>query len=222
MDEETRIRALWDANAAAWTHAVRSGGIRSRRVATDGAILDAVLARHPRTALDIGCGEGWLVRALAALDIDVLGVDGARALIEQAQAAGPGRYRVRTQEALGEHGLDARFDVVTCNFALFGKTVVERLFERVPEWLQPGGALIIQTLHPDSVCDGAEARDGWRSGSWQGCGDGFGDAPPWYFRTLASWTALIEASGLRVVECRTPRDPEGGRALSLLLVAEAA
>ncbi|KGI77440.1 class I SAM-dependent methyltransferase [Oleiagrimonas soli] len=219
MDRETRIRALWDANAAAWTDAVRGGGIRSRRVATDAAIVEAVLARQPRAVLDVGCGEGWLARALAREGVDVLGVDGAPALIAQAQASGAGRFQVLTQEALAEEGLDARFDGVVCNFALFGKTVVERLFARMPDLLQPRGALIVQTLHPSAVDDEGARRDGWRDGSWQGCGDGFGEAPPWYFRTLDGWRQLIEASGMRLIEYREPSDPADGRPLSLLLIA---
>lgn len=220
MDRETRIRACWDANAAAWTEAVRGGGIRSRRVATDAAIVDAVRARRPRTVLDIGCGEGWLARVLAGQGVEVLGVDGSGALVELARAAGGGRFRVLTQEALGEKGLDERFDVVTCNFALFGKAVVERLLARVPDMLQPDGAFIMQTLHPPTACAGDGYHDGWRGGSWQGCGEGFREAPPWYFRTRESWLALLAGSGLEVREERVPKEPQTDAPLSWLLVAE--
>lgn len=66
-----RLVASWDANAAAWTDAVRSGQIASRRLATDAAAVDAVVrAVDGRVArvLDVGCGEGWLSRALADRD----------------------------------------------------------------------------------------------------------------------------------------------------------
>lgn len=219
MDEEARIRACWDANAAAWAEAVRGGGIRSRRVATDAAIVDAVLARRPRSVLDIGCGEGWLARALAEQGVDVLGVDAAEALIDQARARG-GRFRVLSQEALAQDTLDQRFDVVACNFALFGQTVVERLLAQLPSLLEPGGAFVMQTLHPPTACGDAPYRDGWRDGSWIGCGDGFDEAPPWYFRTVSSWLALLQASGLQLAEMYEPVDPDTGHPLSLLLVAE--
>jgi 2-polyprenyl-3-methyl-5-hydroxy-6-metoxy-1,4-benzoquinol methylase len=221
VDQDTLIRAVWDANAAAWTTAVRGGSIRSRRVATDAAIVDAVLARRPQRVLDIGCGEGWMARALSMHGVDVLGLDGAPALVEQARNAGGGTFRVMTQEALGEGALMERFDVVVCNFALFGKDVVERLLARMPQWLAPSGVFVMQTLHPASVPGHAGDRDGWRSGSWNGCGAGFEAAPPWYFRTLDSWLALLRASRLCLLERHEPRDPDDGKPLSLLLMAGA-
>ncbi|MEW5305968.1 MAG: hypothetical protein WDW36_008476 [Sanguina aurantia] len=83
---DSEIIDAWHANAAPWTVAVRAGDIASRRLVTDAAIIDAVLARAPRTVLDVGCGEGWLARALACRDIDVTGIDVVQALIDQARA----------------------------------------------------------------------------------------------------------------------------------------
>ena len=54
----------WHKNASPWTDAVRGNQIESRALITNRAIIEAVLSRSPRTVLDIGCGEGWLVRAL--------------------------------------------------------------------------------------------------------------------------------------------------------------
>jgi hypothetical protein len=50
----------WQANADAWTAAVREQRIESRRLVTDAAILALALA--PLRILDLGCGEGWLRR----------------------------------------------------------------------------------------------------------------------------------------------------------------
>src|ERR1700674_1682806 len=62
---DARIVDSWRKNASPWTTAVRENQIASRALVTNKAIIDAVLSRSPRTVLDIGCGEGWLVRSLS-------------------------------------------------------------------------------------------------------------------------------------------------------------
>lgn len=61
---DAKIVDSWH-NAAPWTAAVREGRIESRSLITNRAIIETVLRRSPATVLDIGCGEGWLVRELA-------------------------------------------------------------------------------------------------------------------------------------------------------------
>ena len=59
-----RIRRSWDDNAGRWSDAVRGGSIRNRAVATDAAIVAAIAELRASSILDLGCGEGWLVRRL--------------------------------------------------------------------------------------------------------------------------------------------------------------
>lgn len=61
---EARILDAWHTNAQVWERAMHEGRIESRKRATDRAILDAVLAGSARTAINVGCCEGWLARAL--------------------------------------------------------------------------------------------------------------------------------------------------------------
>ena len=90
VDKEQRVLAAWQANAAPWTRVVRAGSIASRREVTDAAIIAAVREHQPRSVLDIGCGEGWLLRALGRRIARRLGVDAVPALIDAARAAGAG------------------------------------------------------------------------------------------------------------------------------------
>lgn len=216
-DAEAQIRATWQRNAAPWTAAVRGQHIESRRRITDQAIVDAVTRHAPRRVLDAGCGEGWLTRRLAALGMDVLGVDAEPALIAAAEAHGGGMFQVRSYAELGAGAHGETFDAVVCNFALLGRESGEALCQAAPTQLQPGGALIVQTLHPHAVCGDLPYADGWRPGSWDGCGDGFVEPAPWYFRTLESWVRLFDRAGLRVVSLDEPLHPDTGRPASVII-----
>ena len=68
---EDALLDSWHQNAQAWIDAVRHGAIESRRQVTDQAILLAILGRQPERVLDLGCGEGWLLRALAGRGIEL-------------------------------------------------------------------------------------------------------------------------------------------------------
>ncbi|EKF75799.1 type 11 methyltransferase [Alcanivorax hongdengensis A-11-3] len=215
QSREGAILASWQHNAAPWSDLVRRHGIASRRH-TDPAIVQAALQCQPRSVLDVGCGEGWLCRTLAAEGLQVTGVDAIEALVQRAREQHPlGHYQCLDYQALAEGALPGRFDLAICNFSLFGDASVSRLLQGLHRQLNDGGTLLIQTLHPVTSCQG-DYRDGWRPGSWQGCDGDFRDPPPWYFRTLGSWLKLLDDSGYRVT-LHEPLDPHHGVPLSALL-----
>jgi 2-polyprenyl-3-methyl-5-hydroxy-6-metoxy-1,4-benzoquinol methylase len=218
-DAEAQIRATWQRNAAPWTAAVRGRHIESRRRVTDQAIVDAVTRHAPQRVLDAGCGEGWLTRRLTALGMDVLGVDAEPALIAAAEARGGGTFLVRSYAALATSDVGQPFDAVVCNFALLGRASGEALCQAAPVLLRPGGVLIVQTLHPHAVCGDLPYADGWRVGSWDGCGEGFAEPAPWYFRTLESWVELFGRFGLPVVALDEPLHPDTGRPASVIFTS---
>lgn len=218
---DAAIEQSWIANADAWTAAVRSGGIASRRLVTDRAVWDAIADRSPARVLDLGCGEGWLTRKLAAAGVQATGMDASAPLIEAARSAcAAAEYRVLGFDALVDDpaaaGVD--YDLVVANFALLGDPLQPLLSAVRQAALRAGGTLIVQTVHPLSVA--APYADGWRIESFQGFA---GNTPwmpmPWYFRTFGSWVALLREAGLQLEQVREPLHPDTGTAASLLLVA---
>ena len=217
---DKKVIEAWRENASPWTEAVRGKTIESRNLVTDSSIVDAVMSRNPRTVIDIGCGEGWLSRTLADRGITCVGVDVVPELIEKARALGGGDFHVASYEEIGAGKIDGEFDLAVANFSLIGGEAVDRLINRIPRLLAAGGALIIQTPHPVVAGGDLPYVDGWREGSWAGCGDKFGRAAPWYFRTIESWVKLLRDSGLQLVEVREPQHPLNRKPASLILIAE--
>ncbi len=211
-DRTTRLQDSWIHNAAGWTTAVREGRIESRRLVTDAAILGAIRRHRPARLLDLGCGEGWLCRAVAAEGIEATGIDASAPLIAAAQAAGGARYHVLSYDQLDPAAL-GRHDLLVCNFAL--------LDDRLPALLRhlhalraPQGRLLIQTLHP-----GDTPGEGWREERFEAFGGGFPAAMPWYFRSREAWLAALRDNGWDDIVITETTHPHTGTPASLLLDA---
>ena len=216
---EDALLDSWQHNAQAWIDAVRSGSIESRRQVTDQAILLAILGRQPERVLDLGCGEGWLLRALGDRGVEAVGVDGDRALVDAARAAGSAEVHLASYAQLtaAQVYVGKDYDLICANFALLQQDIIP-LLAAMNALLAPGGALVIQTLHPWSVADG-DYQDGWREESFAGFA-GDWQVMPWYFRTLASWLNALDMAGLRLVSLQEPQHPQSALPQSLLLVAD--
>jgi hypothetical protein len=147
-----------------------------------------------------------------------VGVDASAPLVEAARTAGGGTFMVRgyAQLTTDPGVLGGPFDVVACNFALLEEEIAP-LLRALRTVLGPAGALVIQTVHPWLA--GPPYIDGWRTERFAGFGGGEWSSMPWYFRTLASWVALLRQSGYALHQLREPAHPETGDPLSLLMVA---
>lgn len=216
---ETTLLQSWHHNAQAWIEAIRTGAIESRQTVTDQAMLLAVLSRQPERVLDLGCGEGWLLRALTERGIEAVGVDGDAILVDAARAAGASPVHLESYEALVEAKVDVgnEYDLICANFALMHQDIIP-LLAAMNVLLSPGGALVIQTLHPWTVAAG-NYQDGWREETFDGF-KGQWRPMPWYFRTLSSWLNALDMAGFRLVVLQEPQHPQSPVPQSLLLVAE--
>ncbi|WP_327438113.1 class I SAM-dependent methyltransferase [Pseudomonas donghuensis] len=216
---ETELLQSWQHNARAWIEAIRSGAIESRLMVTDQAILLAVLGRQPERVLDLGCGEGWLLRALAKRGIDAVGVDGDPTLVEAARAAGAAQVHLASYQALAQAQVDIGrdYNLICANFALLHQDIIP-LLGAMNALLAPGGALVIQTLHPWTAAAG-DYQDGWRQETFAGF-QGQWHPMPWYLRTLSSWINALDMAGFRLIALQEPQHPQNPLPQSLLLVAE--
>jgi 2-polyprenyl-3-methyl-5-hydroxy-6-metoxy-1,4-benzoquinol methylase len=217
---EQEIINSWYCNAAPWGRAIREASLASRKLVTNQAIIDAVASVSSSRILDIGCGEGWLARSLSALGMSVTGVDAVPELIAQAVTAsgtasrgtasdgttsGSMAFQVQDYASIANREWrSGLFDAAVCNFSLLGKESVDSLIAALPSYLGDPGHLIIQTLHPIAACGDEPYEDEWRKGSWLGFSSDFNNPAPWYFRTLESWTALLQSCGFDILEFREP------------------
>lgn len=212
------ILESWIDNAVPWSEAIRNEAIYSRRAGTDAAVVEAVLALQPKRVLDVGCGEGWLVRRLSCEGIDAVGIDGSTQLVKIAQELGDGSFHCATYGQIidGSHSLGAPFDAIVANFALLQEDLTP-LLKALRNALNAKGAILIQTVHPWSV--GAPYRNGWRTEEFESLPGKWAEMP-WYFRTLQSWIQDLNVSGLRIAGLSEPSYPSSGTPLSLLFIAE--
>ncbi|MDQ3328340.1 MAG: class I SAM-dependent methyltransferase [Chloroflexota bacterium] len=221
-DLTEQLHKSWRANAAAWTTAVRESAIQSRRAGTDAAILSAMLEHQPTCVLDLGCGEGWLARVLAAHGVEVVGVDASEPLIRAAKEAGGGDFHALTYSQLLQmesEQLGGRFDAVVFNFALLEESL-DAALACAHRFAAENGVMMIQTVHPWTARGELPYEDGWRTERFSSFGGEFREPMPWFFRTLQSWTDVIRGAGFQLKSLREPVHPETGDPLSLIIVAK--
>lgn len=221
MDKELSILESWSRNAEPWIDAVRNHGIRDPGAPSREAMLAAIRdhAKAGAAVLDVGCGEGWLAQCLSETGYQVTGVDASQTLIEAARQNAQARFLVGDLANLRALAL-GQFDLVVCNFSLFGEDSVRQFSHTLPSLLTAGGACLIQTLHPLAFFPSGDYRSQWCEGTWAGLPGNFSEPAPWYFRTLADWSALFREAGCRIVEIREV-GAEAGKVETIVFAIEA-
>lgn len=219
-NKEKHIVDSYIQNAKPWITAISQQEIESRNLVTNQAIVDAILKQGPLKVLDIGCGEGWLVRALSAAGIEAHGIDVVPELIHEADKLGEGTFQVMSYEELNAGLVKDEFDLVVCNFSLLGDESVEQVFQATSSLLKKDGCFLVQTVHPISACGEEAYQDGWRRGSWTGFNKDFTNPPPWYFRTLETWKGLFANHQIHLLEMLEPLLPGTDTFASVIFVGQ--
>lgn len=133
-----------------WAEAGRDEGMERGHEPSVEVMLGGVLAdlQHPFTAMDIGCGNGWVVRKLMAhpLCTGASGVDGAPAMIAKAKAVDPeGSYtEAMLPQWKPEHAVDL-LHTMECLYYLHDP--LDFLKTLHADWLNPGGNIVIGVDH---------------------------------------------------------------------------
>ncbi len=100
------------------------------------------------SAIDVGCGNGWVVRLLKKNPScgSAVGIDGSKSMIEKAQAIDPeGDYRVAL---LPNYNPPSKFDVVHSMEFLYYLKEPEKLLMNIHDyWLKSDGWLIVGIDH---------------------------------------------------------------------------
>ena len=219
MSKEDHIMDSWKLNSRQWVEVVDNNEIASRQLITNRAIMEAILAHHPQRVLDIGCGEGWLTRAIAGEGIESVGLDGAEVLIEAANKKGIGKFHVLEYKDFIPEKLATlgQFDVIVFNYALFGKEIVEKVLAALRENLRPGGEIIIQTIHPQHNLVVELTEPTWLKENWAGLDRDFQKGYDWYFRPLKDWKSLFETLPYHWIKATDICHPETGDFISIIM-----
>ena len=112
-------------------------------------MLDMSLAQvnAPFSAVDVGCGNGWVCRALEAIEgcTHSVGVDGSEAMIEKAKSLGNGAFHLAL---LPQWKPSERFDLVhSMEFLYYLKDPSHMLKMLHDEWMNDGGVLVAGIDH---------------------------------------------------------------------------
>lgn len=106
------------------------------------------------TALDLGCGSGYISLMLAGLGYDVFGVDVSSRMIDQARSIFEKRNQVG-QFAVGDATnlklASNFFDVVTCMSVLEWIEDIGKSIQEIARVMKPGGILIVSVPNKQSL-----------------------------------------------------------------------
>jgi SAM-dependent methyltransferase len=229
-DDEALIAdpaTAWDAAAPAWDDFVETGLDYWRTEVHGPALLAACGDVAGRRALDLGCGQGWFSRRLAAHGARVVGIDLSSAQIDNArrhEAAHPLGivYERRDAVRIAERWPPGSFDLIAACMSLHDTAHAGAILRAARQILAADGRIAFSITHP--VTSGPDtgwtrAPDGSKGARWLDRYFETGPAvlhwrmarlprhwstPQWH-RTLSEWSALVRAAGLTIDQLDEPQ-----------------
>ena len=143
VKEPESLREAWAARAEEWVEFARTPG---RDAWFEPVLLPALLDLLPapgRRALDLGCGEGRVARALAPHGSRIVGVDTSAGAVAAAEG-----LEAHVADASDLPFADGAFDLVYAFMSLLNVDDLDGAVGEAARVLEPGGRLCFVTLHP--------------------------------------------------------------------------
>lgn len=185
---------------------------------------------HGLRALDLGCGQGYFTRALAAAGAQAAGVDFAEELVtyaraHEARAPLGAEYHVLSASAIERHLPRGSIDLVTACMSLQDMADVEATVHAAFAVLAPRGRMVFSVPHPGTDTpvrewerDAMHRKAALKIDRYFDTGPAVcqwnmprllysWDTPYWRF-TLSEWSALIARAGFVIQRLHEPRPTE--------------
>ena len=155
-------------------------------------LLEWLAPREGERILDVGCGTGQLSAEIAASGARVVGVDRSPDMVTEARKKFPAlHFEVCDARALP---FQEEFDAVFSNAALHWIPQAEQVVAGISRSLKFGGRFIAEFGGQGNVQNVVAALE-------QGLADlniSVDGANPWYYPSIAEYSALLEQHGLEV------------------------
>ena len=132
-----------------WAIRNKDEGMERGHAASVKAMLDLALPRvgTPYSAVDVGCGNGWVCRVLESNDScqRAVGVDGSEAMIEKAKTLGDGEFHLAL---LPDWKPSKTFDFLhSMEFLYYLRDPAAMLKTIHDEWLNDAGVMVAGVDH---------------------------------------------------------------------------
>ncbi|MES1022039.1 class I SAM-dependent methyltransferase [Gloeocapsa sp. BRSZ] len=174
----------WDAKLYDRNHAFVS------ELATD--LIELLAPQKGYRILDLGCGTGYLADKIASQGVEVVGIDYAATMIEQARSNYPHLHFVVVDAR--ELQYKEEFDAVFSNAVLHWITEPEKVILGIQQALKPGGRFVAEFGGKGNV----KAITTALYQSLENAGYPIDKKlNPWYFPSIAEYGSLLEKHNLQ-------------------------
>jgi trans-aconitate methyltransferase len=168
-------------------------------------LIELLSPQKSEFILDLGCGTGQLTQQIATVGAEVMGIDYAPTMIEQAEKNYPNlKFTVADARNFEFSQL---FDAIFSNAALHWVTEPEAAINCIWKALKPGGRFVAEFGGKGNVQSIVEALESGLQIKQN----------LWYFPSIAEYATLLEQQGFcvtyaKLFERPTPLDGEAGMA----------